>query len=71
MVKGHVFPYGCVVAWYSGEPLCQFSWSLSGFCIMPKEVFARIFGVEWYWFVRRWYFIISVLFVSLVEVLFC
>jgi hypothetical protein len=53
MVEGHVFQYGCV-AWYSGEPLCQFSWSLSGFYIMPKEVFAWIFCAQWYWFVRPW-----------------
>jgi hypothetical protein len=42
MVKGHDFQYGLVVAWYYGETLCQFLWSLSGFCIMPKEVYMDV-----------------------------
>ena len=60
MIKGHVFQYGCVIAWYFGEPLCQFSWLLSGFCIMPKEVFARIFCAKCYGFARLCYFTIPV-----------
>ena len=53
MIKGHVFQCGCVIAWYSGEPLCQFSWLLSEFCVMPKEVFARIFCAKCYGFARH------------------
>ena len=52
MIKGHVFQCGCVIAWYFGEPLCQFSWLLSEFCVMPKEVFARIFCAKCYGFAR-------------------
>jgi hypothetical protein len=70
MVKGHVFQYGCVIAWYSGEPLCQILWLLSGFCVMPKEDFARIFCAKCYGFARPWYSTVPVRILAYGSVLF-